>query len=429
MIWSFLALSANFSGLKRAVGVAATEIARADFPDDVAAVFAVIGAVAAFAGVVGEIAFLGAAVERADGVGAERAEAHRRNIEDRRRVGLRAIRSADGDAERLLRHRPRRHRMVEPFVARGIDVVLRAERPLVQRPLGALVDDGALVAGKRRAVFFAFEKILADLGADLLEDEADMRRERIVAQHRVPRLQHVVGADHRQRDEQDQRNLDEERSVADNEFNQQSRGEQRRRRVKTIEARIQRQQKQARMTFPPRQNTTHRVSLSACPQFYELICGYLVSLMRVLSARPCTRPGDWCRFASRAASDAINAAGEVLGWKLSAGDCCSSWPALVRLPAAPRRAWALDYPNRPVRVVVGFAPAVRPTSSCRLMNQWLSERLGQQFIVENRPGAGTNIATEEVVQSAPDGYTLLLVTHGERDQRLALRQSQLQFRP
>src|ERR1700719_931549 len=107
----------EFLGAERAVGLAAAEIARADFPDDVAAVFAMIRAVAAFAGIVGEIAFLGADVERADGVRAERAKAHRRNIEDRSRIGLAAIRPADDDAERLLDHRLRRHRMVEPLVA------------------------------------------------------------------------------------------------------------------------------------------------------------------------------------------------------------------------------------------------------------------------------------------------------------------------
>ena len=65
----------------------------------------------------------------------------------------------------------------------------------------------------------------------------------------------------------------------------------------------------------------------------------------------------------------------------------------------------------------------------RLIGQWLSERLGQQFIVENRPGAGSNIATEAVVRAPPDGYTLLLVTAAERNQRDALRQTQFQFHP
>jgi tripartite-type tricarboxylate transporter receptor subunit TctC len=82
----------------------------------------------------------------------------------------------------------------------------------------------------------------------------------------------------------------------------------------------------------------------------------------------------------------------------------------IALPALSRVAWAQDYPTRPVRVIVGFAAGGPADIVVRLMNQWLSQRLGQQFILENRPGAGTNIATEAVVRSAPDGYTLLLAT-------------------
>src|SRR5262245_54721965 len=78
------------------------------------------------------------------------------------------------------------------------------------------------------------------------------------------------------------------------------------------------------------------------------------------------------------------------------------------LPAVARIASALDYPSRPVRWIVGFAPGGGNDIVARLMGQWLSERLGQQFVIENRPGAGTNIATEVVVNAPPDGYTLLL---------------------
>src|SRR5262245_10388834 len=83
----------------------------------------------------------------------------------------------------------------------------------------------------------------------------------------------------------------------------------------------------------------------------------------------------------------------------------------VALPAASRIAWAQAYPTRPVRLIVGF-PAGGSASDivARLMGQWLSERLGQQFVVENRTGAATNIATEAVVRAPPDGYTLLFVT-------------------
>jgi tripartite-type tricarboxylate transporter receptor subunit TctC len=80
------------------------------------------------------------------------------------------------------------------------------------------------------------------------------------------------------------------------------------------------------------------------------------------------------------------------------------------LPFAPSIARAQAYPTRPVRIIVGFAPGGATDTTARLTGAWLSERLGQQFIVENRPGAGTNIATEAVVRSPPDGYTLLMVT-------------------
>jgi tripartite-type tricarboxylate transporter receptor subunit TctC len=79
------------------------------------------------------------------------------------------------------------------------------------------------------------------------------------------------------------------------------------------------------------------------------------------------------------------------------------------LPAVSRIARAQAYPSRPVRVIVGFTAGSASDIVARLMGQWLSERLGQQFLVENRPGAGTNIGTEAVVRAPADGYTLLLV--------------------
>jgi tripartite-type tricarboxylate transporter receptor subunit TctC len=80
------------------------------------------------------------------------------------------------------------------------------------------------------------------------------------------------------------------------------------------------------------------------------------------------------------------------------------------LPAASRFAWAQAYPTRPVRLIVPFGSAGATDITARLIGHWLSERLGQQFIIENRPGAGGNIATEAVVRAPPDGYTLLYVT-------------------
>ena len=80
------------------------------------------------------------------------------------------------------------------------------------------------------------------------------------------------------------------------------------------------------------------------------------------------------------------------------------------LPVLPRIANAQGYPSRPVHIVVGFAPGGASDIVARLIGQQLSERMGQQFVIENRPGAGTNIATETVVRAPPDGYTLLLVS-------------------
>jgi tripartite-type tricarboxylate transporter receptor subunit TctC len=80
------------------------------------------------------------------------------------------------------------------------------------------------------------------------------------------------------------------------------------------------------------------------------------------------------------------------------------------LPLVSRIASAQSYPTRPVRILVGFAAGSTSDIIARLIGQWLSQRLGQQFIVENRPGAGSNIATEAVVKASPDGYTLLFIT-------------------
>jgi len=79
------------------------------------------------------------------------------------------------------------------------------------------------------------------------------------------------------------------------------------------------------------------------------------------------------------------------------------------LPAVSRVAWAQAYPTRPVRIIVGIPAGSATDIAARLIGQWLSERLGQPFIIENRVGAGGNVGTEMVVRSAPDGYTLLMV--------------------
>src|SRR5262245_5735178 len=80
------------------------------------------------------------------------------------------------------------------------------------------------------------------------------------------------------------------------------------------------------------------------------------------------------------------------------------------LPAVSRIAWAQTYPTRPVRTVAATAPGGAPDILARLIGPRLSGRLGQQFVIENRPGGGSNIGTEAVVRAPPDGYTLLLVS-------------------
>ena len=82
----------------------------------------------------------------------------------------------------------------------------------------------------------------------------------------------------------------------------------------------------------------------------------------------------------------------------------------IALPSIVRSAFARSYPSRPVHWIVGFAPGGGNDIVARVMGQWLSERLGQSFVIENRPGAATNLATETVVNASPDGYTLLLAS-------------------
>ena len=181
---------------KRAVGIAAAEIAASDLPDDVATEFAMMDAATSLARIVRKAAELGALVQSPDRIGAERAETHRRNIEKRRRIGLPALRSADRHPEILRRDIDRCDRMGEPFEIFGVDVKLRAKRPLVELPLGALIDDRPLRPVVGDTVGVALEKILPNFGTDYLEHEADVGEDRISPPQAVFCLHHIPDADH-----------------------------------------------------------------------------------------------------------------------------------------------------------------------------------------------------------------------------------------
>ena len=89
--------------------------------------------------------------------------------------------------------------------------------------------------------------------------------------------------------------------------------------------------------------------------------------------------------------------------------------AAIAAPAVTTVAWAQTYPAHPVRLVVGFAAGGVTDIVARLIGQWLSDHLGQQFVVENRPGASGTLAAEAIVNAAPDGYTLLQLTLADAD--------------
>src|SRR5262249_17871137 len=94
----------------------------------------------------------------------------------------------------------------------------------------------------------------------------------------------------------------------------------------------------------------------------------------------------------------------MLTRRMSLQIACSA----LAVPFVSQASWAQAYPSRPVRIIVPYAPAGTTDIVARLIGQWLSERLGQQFIVDNRPGAATNLGVEAVVRAPADGYTLLL---------------------
>ena len=149
----------------------------------------------AFTCVVRKTAELGAAVEGANGVGAQRAKTHGGDVEERQRIGLAAIGAAHRDVKVVALVRMGDDRVIDPLEVVAVDVLLGAERPLVERALRALVNDRALRPVERRTVGVALQKILADFRPDLFQKEADMGEDGIIAPDAVAGLQEVPDAD------------------------------------------------------------------------------------------------------------------------------------------------------------------------------------------------------------------------------------------
>jgi len=186
-----------------AVAVAAAKVARADLPDQVAAMLAVVTRDGALARVVREATGLGPLVQGQHGVGRQGAKAHGRDVEHTGVVGLGAglhrgrgrIGAAADPHPEVVRGQLRgRHRVVHPFVAVRANIQLRAKRPVVGLALGALVHQRALRPRKRRRLAVAFNEVLAHFGPDVLQHEAQVADDRVVAQHGMPRLAQVVKA-------------------------------------------------------------------------------------------------------------------------------------------------------------------------------------------------------------------------------------------
>ncbi len=182
---------------------AASEITRSDLPDQVAAVPPVVHADGPLAGVVGESAEGGAGVERLDGVAGQRSETHRRHVEQRDVVGLRAPRTAQDDAGDVTARALGRHRVGHELVADRVHVALGAERLCLGVALRPGVDDVADLAIERSAVGVGLHEVLLDLRPDELGHEPAVPEDRIVAQDAVFALCQVEDAD--QAHDQDRR--------------------------------------------------------------------------------------------------------------------------------------------------------------------------------------------------------------------------------
>ena len=187
-------------GIKTTLGAAATKVARADLPDQITAGAQVVARDRAFAGVVIKAALSRPGVERQNGIGRQRAEAHGGDIEHADIVGLSRIGvAAHPHAEVAVSNMHRRQRVVEPLVALFIHAIERAEGLLVEHIFGALVNHTALLARERQLVGIGLNEILTQLRANGFEHVAKMRQHRVVATDGMATLANVPQAKQRQR--------------------------------------------------------------------------------------------------------------------------------------------------------------------------------------------------------------------------------------
>src|SRR5262245_4782202 len=154
-----------------------------------------IAADTALAGIVREAAELGSPVESANGVCAPRPEAHGRNLEERQGVELTAFGAAHRDTKVVTFDRAGNDRMIDPLEVVAVDVLLSAERPLIERALRSLISNRAFRSIERRAVGFALQKILTDFRSDLFQHEADVGEDGVIAPDAVLGLQEIPNAD------------------------------------------------------------------------------------------------------------------------------------------------------------------------------------------------------------------------------------------
>ena len=172
---------------------AASEVTRADLPNEVTAL-KMVGADAALAGVVVELAQLRSEVEGADRVGAERTEAHRRDVEDARGVGLLAVRTSNGHADVFGVQVPCRDRVVHPLVADLVHVALGSEGHGVLLVLGPLVNNRALLPIEGNPAGVRLHEVLMDFRADLLEEEPEVSENRKIPEDGMSGLEDIVNS-------------------------------------------------------------------------------------------------------------------------------------------------------------------------------------------------------------------------------------------